>query len=93
MSKKKSPRTSAHPPVTAEDQPAEPFTFHEQREALILPLTTGLRALWSKKTLALTSDEIHLLRLMCTLVRLSDLDSLQALPAANKAMPPEWWNS
>ena len=28
---------------------------------------------------------------MSTLVRLSDLDTLQSLSIAYKAMPPEWW--
>jgi hypothetical protein len=91
MSRTKPPRTSAHPPGTAKHQQAELLTVQEQREALIAPLTAKLRALWSKGTLRFTSEEIHLLRLMSTLVRLSDLNTLQTLPAANEAMPPEWW--
>ena len=81
----------AHPPVAAEDQQAEPLTIQEKRQALIAPLTSRLQTLWSKGTLA--PDEIHLLQLMSTLVRLSDLDVLQTLPVANKIMPPADWNS
>ena len=92
MSRTEPRSTSACPPGTDEHQQAELLTVQEQREALIAPLTAKLRALWSKGTLRFTSDEIHLLRLMSTLVRLSDLDTLQTLPTANKAMPPEWWD-
>ena len=92
MSRTEPLRTSAHPPGTAEQQQPKPLTVQERREALIAPLTARLQALWSKKTPALTSDEIHLLRLMSTLVRLSDLDTLLTLPTANMAMPPEWWD-
>jgi hypothetical protein len=93
MSRTKPPCTSVHPPGTAEhQQQAELLTVQEKREALIAPLTAKLQALWSKGTIAFTSDEIHLLRLMSTLVRLSDLDTLQTLSTAYKAMPPEWWD-
>jgi hypothetical protein len=93
MSRTERPRKSEHPPSTAEYQQAEPSTIQEQREALVAPLIAGLQALWSKNTLALTPDEIQVLQLMSTLVRLSDLDTLQALPIANKTMPPKRWNS
>ena len=89
MSRTEPPCTSAHPPGTSEHQQAELLTVQEQREALIAPLTARLQALWSKETLTFTSDEIHLLRLMSTLVRLSDLDILQTLSIAYKIMPPE----
>ena len=92
MSRTEPRSTSACPPGTDEHQQAELLTVQEQREALIAPLTAKLRAIWSKGTLRFTSDEIHLLRLMSTLVRLSDLDTLQTLATANKAMPPEWWD-
>jgi len=36
----------------------------------------------------LTADEIELLQLMSTLVRLSGIDVLEALPVANRIMPP-----
>ena len=90
MSSTKTHRISAHSPGKAEDQPAEILIVQKKREALIAPLIARLKALWSKGTL--TSDEIHLLQLMSTLVRLSDLDVLQTLPIANKIMPPtEAW--
>jgi hypothetical protein len=93
MSRIELPCTSANPPNTSEHQQGKPLTVHEQREALIAPLTARLQALWSKKTLRLTSDEVDLLQLMSTLVRLSDLDVLQTLPIANKIMPPtEAWD-
>ena len=92
MSRTEPLRTSANPPGTAEQQQPKPLTVQERREALIAPLTSRLRALWSKKTSTLTPDEIQLLRLMSTLVRLSDLDTLLTLPTANMAMPPEWWD-
>ena len=92
MSRTEPPCTSAHPAGTAKHQQAELLTVQEKREALIAPLTAKLQALWSKGTIAFTSDEIHLLRLMSTLVRLSDLDTLQTLSTAYKAMPPEWWD-
>ena len=81
-------RTSAYPTGTAEHQTAKLLSIQAKRAALITPLTDGLQALCSKETLRLTPDEIHLLRLMSTLVRLSDLDVLQALPIANRIMPP-----
>ena len=72
----------------------EPTNIAKEREALIEPLTAGLQALWSKTNLPFTSDEIHLLQLMSTLVRLSDLDVLQSLHIANEIMPPnEPWDS
>ena len=93
MSRIDPPRTSAHPSGQAEHQPAELLTVQQKREALIAPLTGRLQALWSKGTLQLAPDEIHLLQLMSTLVRLSDLDVLQTLPVANKIMPPtEAWD-
>jgi len=93
MSRTELPCTSANPPGTSEHHQGKPLTVQEQREALIAPLTAGLRALWSRKTLRLTSDEIDLLQLMSTLVRLSDLDVLQTLTIANKIMPPnEAWD-
>jgi hypothetical protein len=92
MSRTEPPCTSANPPIT-EHQQGKPLTVQEQREVLIAPLTARLQALWSKETLTFTSDEIHLLKLMSTLVRLSDLDVLQALPIANKMRPPtEAWD-
>ncbi len=98
MSRTNPPCVSADSPGQAEEQaaeqqPSEQPTVQQQREALIVPLTGRLQALWSKKTLHLTPDEIHLLQLMSTLVRLSDLDVLQTLPVANKIMPPSEWNS
>jgi hypothetical protein len=93
MSSTEPPCPSAKPPATSEHRKAKPLTLHEQREALIAPLTAELQALWSKETLTFTSDEIHLLQLRSTLVRLSDLDVLQTLPIANKIMPPtEVWD-
>jgi hypothetical protein len=93
MSRIEPPRTSAHPPGAAVHK-AEVLTAQEEREALIAPLTAGLQALWSKENLPFTSDEIHLLQLMSTLVRLSDLDVLQSLHIANEIMPPtEPWDS
>jgi hypothetical protein len=84
MSRIEPTRTSAQQPRADK--------HHKEREALIEPLTAGLQALWSKSTL--TSDEIHLLQLMSTLVRLSDLDVLQSLHIANEIMPPnEPWDS
>ena len=92
MSRTGPPCTSANPPGTP-NITKETLTIQEQREALIAPLTARLQALWSKKTLTFTSDEIDLLQLMSTLVRLFDLDVLQALPIANKIMPPtEAWD-
>jgi len=83
---------SAHSPGSAENQQAALLTIQEKREALIAPLTAKLQVLWSKGTL--TSDELQLLQLMSTLVRLSDLDVLQTLPIANEIMPPtEAWGS
>jgi hypothetical protein len=93
MSRTEPPRKSAQTPGSAEQQKAELLTVQEKREALIAPLTAQLQALWSKETLRLTSDEIHLLQLMSTLVRLSDIDVLQTLPIANEIMPPtEAWD-
>ena len=93
MSRTGPPCTSAKPPSTSEHQQDKTLTIQEQREALIAPLTDRLQALWSKKTLTFTSDEIHLLQLMSTQVRIFDLDVLQALPIANKIMPPtEAWD-
>ena len=93
MSRIEPPQTSEHPSGVAIHK-AEVLTAQEEREALIAPFTAGLQALWSRENLAFTSDEIHLLQLMSTLVRLSDLDVLQTLPIANKIMPPtEPWNS
>jgi hypothetical protein len=84
MSRIEPTRTSAQQPRADKHR--------KEREALIEPLTAGLQALWSKTTL--TSDEIHLLQLMSTLVRLSDLDVLQSLHIANEIMPPnEPWDS
>jgi hypothetical protein len=84
-------RTEPRRPVAQQgsaEQKTELLTIQEKREELITPLVTRLQALWSKETLHLTSDEIHLLQLMSTLVRLSDLDVLQTLPIANEIMPP-----
>jgi hypothetical protein len=93
MSRTELPCTSANPPDTSEHHEPNPLTVQEQREALIAPLTARLQTLWSKKTLTFTSDEIQLLQLMSTLVRLSELDVLQTLPIANKIMPPtEAWD-
>jgi hypothetical protein len=93
MSRTELPCTSANPSGTSEHRQGKPLTIQKQREALIAPLTARLQALWSKKTLRLTSDEVDLLQLMSTLVRLSDLDVLQTLPIANKIMPPtEAWD-
>jgi hypothetical protein len=93
MSRIEPPCRSAIPPGTFEHQQGKPLTIQEQREALIAPLTARLQALWSKETLTFTSDEIHLLQLMSTLVRLSELDVLQTLPIANKIRPPtEAWD-
>jgi hypothetical protein len=93
MSRIEPPCTSANPPNTSEHQQGKSLTVQEQREALIAPLTARLQALWSKETLTFTSDEIHLLQLMSTLVRLSELDVLQTLPIANRIMPPtEAWD-
>jgi hypothetical protein len=84
MSRIEPTRTSAQQPRADKHR--------KEREALIEPLTAGLQALWSKTTL--TSDEIHLLQLMSTLVRLSDLDVLQSLHIANEIMPAnEPWDS
>jgi hypothetical protein len=81
------------PTRTSAQQPGAD-AHRQERKALIEPLTAGLRALWSKKNLPLTSAEIHLLQLMSTLVRLSDLDVLQSLHIANEIMPPnEPWDS
>ena len=83
-------RTEPRRPVAQQgsaEQKTELLTIQEKREELITPLVTRLQALWSKETLHLTSDEIHLLQLMSTLVRLSDLDVLQTLPIANEIMP------
>lgn len=86
MSRIEPTRTSAQQPRADKHR--------KEREALIEPLTAGLQALWSKTNLPLTSDEIHLLQLMSTLVRLSDLDVLQSLRIANEIMPPnEPWDS
>jgi hypothetical protein len=86
MSRIEPTRTSAQQPRADKHR--------KEREALIEPLTAGLQALWSKTTLPFTSDEIHLLQLMSTLVRLSDLDVLQSLHIANEIMPPnEPWDS
>ncbi len=98
MSRTDPPCASADSPGQAEEQAAEQQsskhpTVQQQREALIVPLTGKLQAIWSKKTLNLAPDEIYLLQLMSTLVRLSDLDVLQTLPIANKIMPPSDWNS
>ena len=91
MSRTEPPRTSAHPGAVYK---AEALTAQEEREALIAPLTAGLQALWSRDNPPFTTDEIHLLQLMSTLVRLSDPDVLQTLPVANRIMPPtEPWNS
>jgi hypothetical protein len=76
-----------------EQKPAEPTTHQQKREALIAPITGRLRALWSKKALQLTAEEVHILQLMSTLVRLSDLDVLQTLPVAHQIMPPSDWDS
>ena len=98
MSRTDPPCASANSPGQAEEQAAEQqsseqHTVQQQREALIVPLTGKLQALWSKKTLKLAPDEIYLLQLMSTLVRLSDLDVLETLPVANKIMPHSEWNS
>jgi hypothetical protein len=78
--------------TSAQQQRAD--KHRQEREALIEPLTAGLQALWSNTTRPFTSDEIHLLQLMSTLVRLSDLDVLQSLRIANEIMPPnEPWDS
>jgi hypothetical protein len=90
MSRTDPARKSARAP---EQETAEQTTLQQQREALIAPITGGLQALWSKKTLQLTAEEIHLLQLMSTLVRLSDLDVLQTLPVAHQIMPPSDWDS
>jgi hypothetical protein len=93
MSRIEPPQTSEHPSGAAVHK-AKVLTAQEEREALIAPLTAGLLDLWSRENLPFTSDEIHLLQLMSTLVRLSDLDVLQTLPVANKIMPPtEPWES
>jgi hypothetical protein len=93
MSRTEPPCTSANPPNTSEHYEGKPITVQEQREALIAPLTARLQALWSKKTLRLSSDEVDLLQLMSTLVRLSDIAVLQTLPIANKIMPTtEAWD-
>jgi hypothetical protein len=86
MSRTEPPRTANL--SCADHKRAKVHSVQEQRDALITPLTTRLHALWSKRTLRLSSDEIDLLQLMSTLVRLSDLDVLQTLPIANKVMPP-----
>ncbi len=86
MSRIEPTRTSAQQPGADKHR--------KEREALIEPLTAGLQTLWSKTTLPFTSDEIHLLQLMSTRVRLSDLDVLQSLHIANEIMPPnEPWDS
>jgi hypothetical protein len=72
----------------SEEQDDAPLTIQEQREALIAPLVARLQALWSRESLQLTADEIELLLLMSTLVRLSGIDVLEALPVANRIMPP-----
>jgi len=92
MSRTKPPCTSYDPQCISEHIQGKKLTVQEQRDALIAPLTAKLQALWSKETLTFTSDEIHLLQLMSTLVRLSDLDVLQTLAIANKVMPPTAWD-
>ena len=87
MSRTVPPRAPAQSPGS-EEQDAAPLMIQEQREALIAPLVARLQALWSKESLQLTADEIELLQLMGTLVRLSGIDVLEALPVANRIMPP-----
>jgi hypothetical protein len=87
MSRTETPCAPAQSPGS-EEQEAAPLTIQEQREALIAPLVARLQDLWSKKSLQLTADEIELLQLMSTLVRLSGIDVLEALPVANRIMPP-----
>ena len=87
MSRTETPRAPAQSPGS-EEQDDAPLTIQEQREALIAPLVAGLQALWSRESPQLTADEIELLQLMSTLVRLSGIDVLEALPLANRIMPP-----
>ena len=87
MSRTEPPPAPAQSPGS-EEQEAAPLTIQEQREALIAPLVARLQDLWSRESLQLTADEIELLQLMSTLVRLSGIDVLEALPVANRIMPP-----
>ena len=87
MSRTEPPRAPAQSPGS-EEEDAAPLMIQEQREALIAPLVARLQALWSKESLQLTADEIEVLQLMSTLVRLSGIDVLEALPVANRIMPP-----
>jgi hypothetical protein len=87
MSRTETPCAPAQSPGS-EEQEAAPLTIQEQREALIAPLVARLQDLWSRESLQLTADEIELLQLMSTLVRLSEIDVLEALPVANRIMPP-----
>ena len=87
MSRTEPPRATAQSPGS-EEQDDAPLTIQEQREALIAPLVARLQDLWSRESLQLTADEIELLQLMSTLVRLSGIDVLEALPVANRIMPP-----
>ena len=87
MSRTEPPRVPEQSPGS-EEQDTPPLTLQEQREALIAPLVARLQDLWSKESLQLTADEIELLQLMSTLVRLSGIDVLEALPVANRIMPP-----
>jgi len=87
MSRTEPPRAPAQSPGS-EEEDAAPLMIQEQREALIAPLVARLQALWSRESLQLTADEIELLQLMSTLVRLSGIDVLEALPVANRIMPP-----
>ena len=87
MSRTEPPRAPAQSPGS-EEEDAAPLMIQEQREALIAPLVARLQDLWSKESLQLTADEIELLQLMSTLVRLSGIDVLEALPVANRIMPP-----
>jgi hypothetical protein len=92
MSRTKPPRAPAQSPGS-EEQETAPLTIQQQREALIAPLVARLQALWSRQSLQLNTDEIELLQLMSTLVRLSDIDVLDTLPIANRIMPPtEPWD-
>ena len=87
MSRTEPPRAPA-PSPGSEEQDDAPLPIQEQREALIAPLVAGLQALWSRESPQLTADEIELLQLMSTLVRLSGIEVLEALPVANRIMPP-----
>jgi hypothetical protein len=59
---------------------------------LIAPLIAGIKAIRTKgqNTGSLTSEDIEFLLRLNTLVKLSDLDSLECLPFLYRVMPKSW---